>query len=30
MQEDKKTAPAEGGQEPVMLGPGILLVLNAR
>ncbi len=26
----KKEAPAEKGQEPVELGPGILIVLNAR
>lgn len=26
----EKEAPAEKGQEPVELGPGILIVLNAR
>ncbi len=30
MQEDKKTAPAEDGQKPVKLEPGMLIVLNPR
>lgn len=30
MRENKKTAPAESRQEPVELGPGMLIVLNVR